>query len=129
MTASINLDNIHILLLSGTVRRYIHTRAHAHTHTHTHTHTHKHANAHAHAHVHAHAHAHAHTHTHTHTHKSNAPTYGIRSVEAYTSTPEEVGQAFINVRCHVPFAALNYIPRCIPACNWLTEKLKRKDLS
>ena len=22
-----------------------------------------------------------------------------------------------NVRSHVPFAALNYIPRCIPACN------------
>ena len=31
--------------------------------------------------------------------------------------PEEVGHAFINVRGHVPFAALYYIPRCIPACN------------
>ena len=31
--------------------------------------------------------------------------------------PEEVGHAFINVLSHVPFAALYYIPRCIPACN------------
>ena len=31
--------------------------------------------------------------------------------------PEEVGHTFINVRSHVPFAALYYIPRCIPACN------------
>ena len=35
----------------------------------------------------------------------------------HTSHPEEVGRTFINVRSHVPFAALNYIPRCIPASN------------
>ena len=31
--------------------------------------------------------------------------------------PEEVGHAFINVCSHVPFAAIFYIPHCIPACN------------
>ena len=31
--------------------------------------------------------------------------------------PEEVGHAFINVRGHVPFAALYYSPCCIPSCN------------
>ena len=28
---------------------------------------------------------------------------------------EEVGNAFINVRTHVPVTALNYIPHCIAA--------------
>ena len=39
------------------------------------------------------------------------PTVGIRA--------EEVGHTFINVRSHMPFTALNYIPHCIPACNLL----------
>ena len=37
---------------------------------------------------------------------------------------EEVGHAFINVRNHVPFTAVNYIPHWIPECHLLTEKLK-----
>ena len=40
-----------------------------------------------------------------------------RTAASLGSQPEEVGHAFINVRRHVPFAALNYIPRCILACN------------
>ena len=38
-------------------------------------------------------------------------------VQADSKCTEEVGHAFINVRGHVPFAALYYIPRCIPAYN------------
>ena len=41
----------------------------------------------------------------------------LHSMLTHRLDPEEVGHAFINVCSHVPFAALYYILRCIPACN------------
>ena len=39
-------------------------------------------------------------------------------------TNSEVGHGFINMRSHMPFSTINYIPHCIPECHLLTSIAK-----